>query len=130
MAESDRLAEAACLAQVLSSPTRVRLIKLVQAEELCVCELAFLLGVSQPAVSQHLAKLRAAGMVSERREGTLALYRAADISDRVGASVLEVLLADPRTMPEMESSLAQLGEARQRRLAAKECDGGERDEHA
>ncbi len=119
MCDLDPLVEAACLAQVLSSPTRLRLVKLVQAEELCVCELAFLLGVSQPAVSQHLAKLRAAGLVVERREGTLSLYKAADVGSRVGRAVVDMLAADPRSMPALEGCLARLDEARLKRLAAR-----------
>ncbi len=61
--------------RVLGDPTRLRIVKLLSAEEYCVCELVHLLGLSQPAVSQHLAKLRAAGLVSERRAGQWVVYR-------------------------------------------------------
>jgi len=49
---------------------------LVQAEgELCVCELMFALGESQPKISRHLALLREAGVVVCRRQGTWMHYR-------------------------------------------------------
>lgn len=49
---------------------------LIQAEgEVCVCELSFVLGESQPKISRHLAVMRKAGVVEPRREGTWIHYR-------------------------------------------------------
>ena len=50
--------------------------RVARADELTVSEITAGAGVSQPAVSQHLAALKAAGLVKERREGRLAHYRA------------------------------------------------------
>lgn len=61
--------------RVLGDPTRLKIVKLLAAEEYCVCELVHLLEMSQPAISQHLAKLKAAGLVSERRAGQWVVYR-------------------------------------------------------
>lgn len=86
----------ACIANALSSPTRLKILKLVQEEELCVCELAAILEVSQPAVSQHLMKLRQAGLAVERRAGQMALYSAAAAGELVLAAVrawLELAIA-------------------------------------
>jgi ArsR family transcriptional regulator len=64
------------LFSLLSDPTRLRALMLIQAEgELCVCELTFALGESQPKVSRHLALMREAGVVEARREGTWVFYR-------------------------------------------------------
>jgi ArsR family transcriptional regulator len=61
---------------ILSDPTRLRALMLVQAEgELCVCELTFALDESQPKISRHLALMREAGIVEARREGTWMHYR-------------------------------------------------------
>ncbi|MDP2873379.1 MAG: metalloregulator ArsR/SmtB family transcription factor [Bacillota bacterium] len=105
----------ACVAHALSSPTRLKILKLVQAEELCVCELAALLGVSQPATSQHLAKLRQAGLVTERRAGTMALYREAGMRARVVGALQEWLDVPISSCPGLSEYTQRLGEARAQR---------------
>lgn len=49
--------------------------RLLLHEELCVCELAAVVGVSQSAVSQHLRRLKTVGLVRERRRGQWVFYR-------------------------------------------------------
>ena len=64
------------LFQLLSDETRLRSLLLMQQQgELCVCELVHALGVIQPKVSRHLAALRDAGVVSDRRQGQWIYYR-------------------------------------------------------
>lgn len=64
---------------LLSDPTRIRLVlALEQAHELSVGELATAVGKAPSAVSQHLARLRMARMVTTRQEGTRVLYKLAD----------------------------------------------------
>lgn len=59
----------------LANETRLRCMMLLLArEELCVCDLAESLGVSQPMISRHLAQLRACGLVYDRREGQWVYY--------------------------------------------------------
>ena len=60
----------------LAHTTRLRcLILLVEKNELCVCELTHAIGAAQPNISRHLAHLREAGLVSDRREGLWIHYR-------------------------------------------------------
>ena len=62
-------------ARALSDPTRLTLAAaLAQADELCVCDLAWIAERSQNLVSHHLRALRAAGVVESRREGKMVLY--------------------------------------------------------
>jgi len=69
--------EPADLFRTLADPTRRRVFERLAGEgELSVGELVAGAGVSQPAVSQHLAVLRTAGLVSERREGRFVRYAA------------------------------------------------------
>ena len=64
------------LFQALSDTTRLRILALLSAEEeLCVCDLTGVLGLSQPMISRHLASLREAGIVSDRRAGVWVHYR-------------------------------------------------------
>lgn len=61
---------------VLSDETRRRLLALLLKEgELCVCELGYALDMPQPKVSRHLAVMREAEVLAQRREGTWVYYR-------------------------------------------------------
>lgn len=64
--------------RMLADPTRLRMLWLLAGDELDVSTLAGRLGVARPAVSQHLAKLRMVGMVTQRRLGRRVLSRARD----------------------------------------------------
>jgi len=63
-----------CL-RVLADPTRVRLLALLEREELTVAELSAVTRLAQPRVSTHLAKLKDANLVRDRRAGVSAYYR-------------------------------------------------------
>jgi ArsR family transcriptional regulator, lead/cadmium/zinc/bismuth-responsive transcriptional repressor len=75
------------LFKIFSDSTRLRILRALAGGELCVCDIGAVLGASQSAVSHQLALLRAARMVSYRREGKTIYYRLAD--DHVGI-LLEV----------------------------------------
>ncbi len=68
------LDQTADLLRVLGDPTRVRLLSLLAAEELSVAELVRVTRLPQPRVSTHLARLREAGLVRDRRNGSGAYY--------------------------------------------------------
>ena len=76
------LGEAASLAEsfkFLGDPTRARVLyALLEAGELCVCDLAATVEVPQPTVSQGLRLLRAAGIVKARKAGRMSYYSLAD----------------------------------------------------
>ena len=81
--------------RLLSDSTRLRLLMLVDREELSVAELAAITQLAQPRVSTHLAKLKEAGLVSDRREGVFVYYRmAANIADRGLEALWELLRAN------------------------------------
>lgn len=61
--------------KVFADATRVRLLSLLQGEELTVAELAAITQLAQPRVSTHLARLKDAGLVRDRRAGVSAYYR-------------------------------------------------------
>lgn len=62
--------------RILADPTRRTLFERLVSQEMSVSDLKAGLTVSQPAVSQHLAALKSAGLVHERREGRFTYYRA------------------------------------------------------
>lgn len=61
--------------KLLGDPTRLRVLHLLKLEELTVGELAATLGQGQSTISTHLARLREAGLVLDRRAGTRSFYR-------------------------------------------------------
>jgi ArsR family transcriptional regulator len=70
--------EAAQLLRVLSHPARLRIIEILSGGELCVKRIEEQLGISQPSVSQHLSRLRYAGLIESERRGHLVCYRLVD----------------------------------------------------
>ncbi|UOE62433.1 winged helix-turn-helix transcriptional regulator [Priestia filamentosa] len=65
---------AAQILKLLSDKRRLSMMRLLQHHECCVCELVEIYGASQPAISQHLRKLRDSGVVKERRKGQWIFY--------------------------------------------------------
>ncbi len=63
------------LFKALSDETRLRILKLLAHGELCVCEIVAAFGVGQPRVSFHLAALKNAGLVKDRKDGKWMYYR-------------------------------------------------------
>ncbi len=78
MPEAAVIDEAAHTFSMLASPPRLQLLWVLAQQEHDVGELTELLGASGPSVSQHLAKLRLAGLVSARRSGKHQFYRVDD----------------------------------------------------
>ncbi|RBC76978.1 ArsR family transcriptional regulator, partial [Xanthomonas oryzae pv. oryzae] len=66
--------------KVFADATRVRLLALLEQEELTVAELSAITRLAQPRVSTHLAKLKEAGLVRDRRAGVSAYYRFDEVS--------------------------------------------------
>lgn len=85
----ERAAEAARLLRLLANEKRLAVLcHLVAAGEMSVGDLATIVGLSQSALSQHLAKMRQDGLVATRREAQTIYYR---LADEKAARVLEVL---------------------------------------
>ncbi len=84
--------DAAERAKALSDPTRLTLAEaLREGEELCVCDLSWIVGRSQNLVSHHLGMLRSRGLVRPRKDGKMVMYSLTPI----GRSLLGVVVGDP-----------------------------------
>lgn len=66
--------ELAEIFQVMGDPSRLRVISLLSQGELCVCDIAAALGMSQSAISHQLRVMRMAKLVKYRKEGRVAYY--------------------------------------------------------
>src|SRR5450631_4472783 len=67
--------------KALADTNRLRILNLLLHGELCVCDIQHVLDATQPNVSRHLAYLRNAGLVRDRRDGYRIFYRLADAKD-------------------------------------------------
>ena len=97
--------------RALADRTRLRLLNLMQTDEVCVCFFVEILKTNQPKVSRHLAYMRRAGIVGARREGPWMHYRIVEPSDADAARVLkEVLswLADDQEMQRERDRLVKV----------------------
>ena len=77
--------------KALADPTRVRILGLLSAGEICVCHIHDSLRLPQPLVSRHLAYLRKAGLVETRKEGLWVHYRIAPRRDEVTRTLLDAV---------------------------------------
>src|SRR5665647_3097819 len=77
--------------KVLADPSRCRLVAaIIEAGELCVCDLAATVEMSESNVSHHLGVLRAHGLVRARREGKMVFYSPDDAHIRVLLSLIPI----------------------------------------
>jgi ArsR family transcriptional regulator, arsenate/arsenite/antimonite-responsive transcriptional repressor len=72
-----------------ADPTRIRILSLLAAGELCVCDIVDILRLPQPTVSRHLAYLRHAGLVEVTREAKFAHYRLAAPENTVHQNLID-----------------------------------------
>lgn len=95
----------------LADPTRLRLLNLMNGQEVCVCYFVEILKQGQPKISRHLAYLRNAGVVSARREGKWMHYSIEWPQDTAAASILNAALANLKSDREMQADLERLSRA-------------------
>jgi ArsR family transcriptional regulator len=99
------------LFKALADRTRLRLLNLMGADEVCVCFFVEVLRANQPKISRHLAYLRRAGVVSARREGKWMHYRIVEPADAHVARVFREVCAwlmDDKEMQRDRARLAQV----------------------
>jgi len=99
------------LFRALADRTRLRLLNLMNGQEVCVCYFVEVLQISQPKVSRHLAYLRRAEIVAARRQGTWMHYRIALPEDPRAARILKEVLDSLSDDREMQKDRARLSAA-------------------
>ncbi len=103
--------------RLLADPTRLRLMILLEKEELSVAELQDILGMGQSRISSHLAQLKRAGVVADRRAGKNVYYGLAqtDVLDATKAKVSELTRTLARELPETARDRTALNVALRKR---------------
>jgi ArsR family transcriptional regulator, arsenate/arsenite/antimonite-responsive transcriptional repressor len=74
--------------KALSDPNRVKVVKMLQQKEMCVCEIQMALGIAQPTVSKHLKVLEDSGLVQSKKAGLWVNYSLSGGSDSPYAATL------------------------------------------
>lgn len=100
------------VSKAMADPSRIRILKLLEQGELCVCQITTVLDLTPGTVSKHLGTLKTAGLVQQRRDGKWVYYRLAEREFNPYAnrflSVIRASLADDPTMVEDRQVLAQV----------------------
>lgn len=94
--------------RALADRTRLRLINLMGADEVCVCFFVEILKTNQPKISRHLAYLRRSGIVDARREGQWMHYRIANPADADAERILKDVTDWLANDPEMQRDRQRL----------------------
>ncbi|WP_316572437.1 metalloregulator ArsR/SmtB family transcription factor [Neobacillus sp. YIM B06451] len=95
--------QASLVLKLLGDRTRLTMMALLKMRELCVCELLEVFDMSQPSISQHLRKLKDAGLVKEERKGQWIFYSINKNSDAF--PLLESVL---EFVPEQKEKMEQI----------------------
>ena len=88
--------------RALSDRTRLRILNLLRAGELCVCDIVDLLDIPQSTASRHLAYLRRVRLVAARQDGRWAFYRLAGAQTRFHEMLLGCLTCCPEVSSQLE----------------------------
>ncbi len=91
--------------KALSDPSRVRVLKLLQDGELCVCDIQTCLRLAQSTVSRHMKVLEDSGLVQRRRQGTWIMY---SLLDQHESEYEAVMLSHLKTWLEDDNELKQM----------------------
>ena len=97
--------------QALGDNTRLRLLNLMDDQEVCVCYFVEILDTPQPKISRHLAYLRSAGVVATRREGKWMHYRIVMPPHIGAAQILKQTLGWLKEEKAMQADRARLTKA-------------------
>lgn len=112
--EKKRLPQMAALFKACADQTRLRLLNLLASEgEVCVCHLVDVLGTNQPKVSRHLAYLKRAGLVSDRKDSLWVYYRLSDSLAAQATRLVECVNSCCADSPEVQQDVIRLREVKQ-----------------
>ena len=97
---------------------RLRILAMLRNRRLCVCQIQAVLGLSQPAVSQHLAQLKRAGLITSERQGKWTFYRIAEPKAGIIREFLSFLVSALKNNAKAKRDGVALGQKKIRELAS------------
>jgi ArsR family transcriptional regulator, arsenate/arsenite/antimonite-responsive transcriptional repressor len=102
------------LFRALADRTRLRIVNLLARGSLCVCDIQRILGQPQSSVSRHLALLKSAGLIRDRRDGMRVFYGLAGWDSRLARAVLTAVRAHLAIEPDYGADVDQLMRLREK----------------
>ncbi|CAK0742646.1 ArsR family transcriptional regulator, arsenate/arsenite/antimonite-responsive transcriptional repressor [Azospirillaceae bacterium] len=120
------LAQFEQVAKAVADPSRIRILKLLELGELCVCQVTMVLGLAPATVSKHLSLLRMAGLATQRKSGRWVYYGLASRSNNLHAEAMATMirnaLDDDETIVEDRCRLERVKAVPIETLCAKDVD--------
>ncbi|MGE5593023.1 MAG: ArsR/SmtB family transcription factor [Betaproteobacteria bacterium] len=111
--------------QALGQDTRFKIFKVLCGRTLCVCELEEIFGITQPAISHHLAILKDAGLVEDSREGQWVFYKASpDRLEEWWREAAAILGSPVDKLEGMDEIAARVEEIERNPKAPRQCRQG------
>lgn len=104
--------KAAAVLKALGEPTRLKIVKFLSLQELCICELTAILDMSQPRVSQHVRVLKQAGLLKERKVKQKSYFSLNKASlNGSDISAFKALISSyPDAIPELRDEMCRFSE--------------------
>ncbi len=100
--------------RAIADQTRVRILKMLEPGELCVCQITAILGLAPATVSKHLSLLKMAGLLAQRKQGRWVFYRlASQVTNPYAPPVLglmQTILDEDPVITEDRRRLAKVGD--------------------
>ena len=95
--------------KVLADEARLQILWLLFSQpELCVCDIMAVVGITQSKVSRHLATLRHAGLVTDRKDGLWSYYSLCPASDELAREHIDLLRGSLARRPDADQLLSRL----------------------
>ena len=113
--------EAVQVFKALADATRLRILNLLARGELCVCDIMKILEIGQSKTSRHLAYLKNAGLVTDRREGLWIHYSVSPSDELLQQLMLTWLIEEENEIPHAASDLKKLKTLRKDRAWGTRC---------
>jgi|WetSurMetagenome_2_1015567.scaffolds.fasta_scaffold00012_13 ArsR family transcriptional regulator, arsenate/arsenite/antimonite-responsive transcriptional repressor len=107
---------------LLSDPSRLRILMLLDNRELCVCQIMGVLDMSQPLVSRNLSLLFRSGLLDDRREGKMVFYRLKRKLPETPATLMKVLRNELSDNETHLSDLQSLGDCTEFQKKTGKCN--------
>ncbi len=105
--------------KALSDPSRIKIMKMLEVKELCVCEITAILGLAQSTVSKHLKVLEDAGLVDSSKDGAWVNYKLSEDYENEYAQVMQRQLKNwLKDETQIQEALIQVSTVDRRRICA------------
>jgi ArsR family transcriptional regulator, arsenate/arsenite/antimonite-responsive transcriptional repressor len=108
--------------RLLGDPARIRILMLLDKQELCVCQLTEALSMGQPLVSHNLALLRRAGFIGVRKDGKMAFYKSTKVLPKPKKCLMKVLKECSRNNAILRKDLKSLKACSAMQKETGKCD--------